>query len=107
MDQGTIKQINKAGNDIDFTTEDFPTHYAQEAVIGTSFFDFSLVFIQNSIKGKTPVTSVTFPPAVAKQIASILQSNIERYEETFGEIKVPSPPQNGMNKSTKYEGGIS
>ena len=104
MDKEQLRQLNKAGNDIDFTTRDFPTHYAQEAVIGSSFYDFSLVFIQNSIKGKIPVTSVTFPPAVAKQIASILQANIERYEEAFGEIKVPSLTS---NTGGNYEGGIS
>lgn len=104
MAKDPLRPLAKAGNDIDFTATDFPTHYAQEAVIGSSFYDFSLVFIQNSIKGKVPVTSITFPPAVAKQIASILQANIQRYEEVYGEIKVLSMPS---NTSGNYEGGIS
>ena len=99
MDKTTIQRTK--ANDIDFTTAEFPTHYAQEAIVGSSFYDFSLVFIQNSIRGKNPVASITFPPAMAKQLASILQSNVERYEQTYGEIKLP------QNQGAAVEGGIS
>ena len=99
MEKTTVQRTN--ANDIDFTTAEFPTLYAQEAIVGSSFYDFSLVFIQNSIRGKNPVASVTFPPAMAKQLASLLQSNVERYEQAYGEIKLP------QNQSPAIEGGIS
>ena len=95
------KKQDAAVNDIDFTKGDFPIFYAQEAVVGSSYYDFSLVFIQNSIRGKDAVASVTVPPAMAKQLASILQSNIERYEENFGEKKLTPRQGSGL------EGGIS
>ncbi len=99
MEKANVKR--PSANDIDFTTAEFPTLYAQEAIVGSSFYDFSLVFIQNSIRGKIPVASVTFPPAMAKQLASILQSNVERYEQAYGEIKLPK------NQGAAFEGGIS
>lgn len=90
--------------EIDFTTAEFPTLYAQEVVVGSSFYDFSLVFIQSSIRGKQPVTSVTLPPAVAKQLAGLLTANVARYEENFGEIKIPGT---AVVPAGGYEGGLS
>ncbi len=98
------KKQRASANDIDFTKADFPAFYAQEAIVGSSFYDFSFVFIQNSIKGKLPVASITFPPAVAKQLASILSANVARYEKLNGEIKLPATP---LSTGGIIQGGIS
>ena len=84
--------------EIDLTSEDFPTFYSQEALVGSSFYDFSVVFFRNNIQGKKAVAGVTFPPTMAKQLAALLHENVRRYEEMFGEIRMPP-----KNVSTKFE----
>ncbi len=58
-------------------------------MVGVSFYDFSLVFFQDSYKGTKPVANITIPPAAAKQLSQTLQEYIEAYEENYGDIALP------------------
>lgn len=82
--------------EIDLSREDFPNYYSQEALVGSSFYDFSIVFFHNSVQGKKAVAGVTMPPTMAKQLAALLQENVRRYEDMFGEIRMP--PKNAKQK---------
>lgn len=65
-------------------------YYANHVEIVGSLFDFALTFGQ-IIEGldKPKINSrITMSPQHAKAFANALNSNIARYEETFGEIKI-------------------
>ena len=77
-------------SDSNAPSAEFPVIYSQQAMVGVSFYDFSMVFFQESYKGTNPVANVTMPPAAAKHLAGVLADYVAAYEETYGEI--PAPP---------------
>lgn len=68
---------------------DYPVVYAQQVMVGASFFDFSLVFFQESFRGNLPVANITLPPATAKNLARVLGEYVANYEKQFQEIRLP------------------
>lgn len=80
-------------------TPDLPVLYSQQAMVGVSFYDFSLVFFQESFRGNHPVANVTLPPAAAKQLAETLADYVEAYEEEYGEIALPPSAPTGEDES--------
>lgn len=74
---------------------EFPVLYSQQVLVGASFYDFSLVFFQESFRGSEPVANVALPPAAAKQLAALLQDAVARFEEEHGEIALPPEPAAG------------
>ncbi|MBP6942018.1 MAG: DUF3467 domain-containing protein [Syntrophorhabdaceae bacterium] len=63
------------------------THGAEEFIIDW--------FLQ-SPNGPHLVSRIIVAPGHMKRIASAFQENIERYEESFGKIKVAEPPPNPL-----------
>jgi hypothetical protein len=74
---------------------DSPVFYSQQAMVGVSFYDFSLVFFQESFAGSRPVANVTMPPAAAKLLAETLGDYVDAYEERYGAIRLP-PEEDGF-----------
>jgi len=72
---------------------EFPVLYSQQVMVGASFYDFSLVFFQESFRGNQPVANVALPPAAAKKLAQVLGEYVGMYEENFGVIR--RPPEDG------------
>lgn len=83
----------EASSEPEEVPDDFPLFYAQQVMVGTSFYDLSLVFIQDSFKGSRPVAGITLPPAAAKHLAHLLNENVRAYEEQMGEIALPPEPE--------------
>ncbi len=69
--------------------EEFPVLYSQQVLVGSSFYDFSLVFLQESYRGSRPVANVALPPATAKHLVQLLADAVAAWEEANGEIALP------------------
>jgi len=79
---------------INTLAQDFATYYANNAAFGISAFDFSVIFgeITGVQDDKTLVlqrAKVIMSPLHAKLFSRIMAANVKKFEETFGEIKVP------------------
>lgn len=88
--------------EITVPTEQLEGVYSNLAVITHSSAEFILDFIR-VLPGvaKSPVKSrVVMAPEHAKRLLFALQSNIQKYEQAFGEIRFPGNPaqsQGGFN----------
>jgi hypothetical protein len=82
--------------------DDFPILYSQQAMVGVSFYDFSLVFFQESYRGNHPVANIAIPPAAAKLLAETLSEYVETYEAEYGEIRLP-PAREDEDESDEEE----
>lgn len=88
----------------DAPSGDFPVVYSQQAMVGVSFYDFSLVFFQESYKGTNPVANVTMPPVAAKHLAGVLADYVSAYEKSYGEIPAPPDEAEDEDEAAPEEG---
>ena len=79
--------------------------YCNRAIITHSTSEFILDFVR-VMPGleKAPVKSrIILTPEHAKRLLMSLNENISKYEQIFGEIKIPVPQLNPFNVKTKGE----
>jgi hypothetical protein len=75
-------------------TAGFTSEYANSARITVSLWDFSFLFGEMEESGPellkvSEKLKVTMSPQHAKVFHKVLEQNIRKYEEKFGEIKLP------------------
>jgi hypothetical protein len=90
---------------IELTKEIGEGNYANLTVITHSTSEFILDFVR-VMPGveKAPVKSrIILTPEHAKRLLMSLNENISKYEQIFGEIKIPVPQINPFNVKTKGE----
>ncbi|MBR4999571.1 MAG: DUF3467 domain-containing protein [Rikenellaceae bacterium] len=90
---------------IELTKEVGEGNYANLTVITHSTSEFILDFVR-VMPGleKAPVKSrIILTPEHAKRLLMSLNENISKYEQIFGEIKIPVPQLNPFNVKTKGE----
>ena len=90
---------------IELTKEVGEGNYANLTVITHSTSEFILDFVR-VMPGleKAPVKSrIILTPEHAKRLLMSLNENISKYEQIFGEIKIPGPQLNPFNVKTKGE----
>ena len=90
---------------IELTKEVGEGNYANLTVITHSTSEFILDFVR-VMPGveKAPVKSrIILTPEHAKRLLMSLNENISKYEQIFGEIKIPVPQINPFNVKTKGE----
>ena len=90
---------------IELTKEVGEGNYANLTVITHSTSEFTLDFVR-VMPGleKAPVKSrIILTPEHAKRLLMSLNENISKYEQIFGEIKIPVPQINPFNVKTKGE----
>ena len=90
---------------IELTKEVGEGNYANLTVITHSTSEFILDFVR-VMPGveKAPVKSrIILTPEHAKRLLMSLNENITKYEQIFGEIKIPVPQINPFNVKTKGE----
>lgn len=90
---------------IELTKEVGEGNYANLTVISHSTSEFILDFVR-VMPGmeKAPVKSrIILTPEHAKRLLMSLSENISKYEQIFGEIKIPVPQINPFNVKTKGE----
>ena len=91
MDKQDKKKISKKTISIDISSELEKGTYANQVIIGHSqkefILDFGLILPPgNKLK---IVSRVITNPVDAKVLAMVLNENISRYEQMFGNIQVP------------------
>ena len=89
---------------INVSPDKMEARYSDFAIVAKNALGFNLDFAQRIPGGKQVniVARVAMTPQHAKLFAQILQKNIEKYEDEFGEIKVPQ----GVRPPTAKEGGV-
>ena len=90
---------------IELTPEVAEGIYSNLAIISHSSSEFVIDFAR-TMPGvpKAPVKSrVILAPEHAKRLLMSLNENISKYEQIFGEIKIPVPQLNPFNVKTKGE----
>jgi hypothetical protein len=90
---------------IELTKEVGEGNYANLTVITHSTSEFILDFVRVMPRlEKAPVKSrIILTPEHAKRLLMSLNENISKYEQIFGEIKIPVPQINPFNVKTKGE----
>lgn len=70
-------------------------HYSNFAVVVHTALEFSIDFIQNmpGMPKASVRARIIMVPGQVKALAEMFNINIARYEEKFGEIKMPKQPE--------------
>lgn len=80
-------------------TPDYREHYANSVQVRLNLMDFLLEFgtasqVVPDTVTLTAFTGIYMSPQQAKALMSVLQHNVQQYENAFGEIHL-GPPQGG------------
>ena len=90
---------------IELTKEVGEGNYANLTVITHSTSEFILDFVRvmPGVEKATVKSRIILTPEHAKRLLMSLNENISKYEQIFGEIKIPVPQINPFNVKTKGE----
>ena len=74
------------------TEQVIPEVYANTALTNFSPYEFetTMGLGSNNYEGVRPVVNIRMSPQFMKEFAEMLQENVQKYEENFGEIKLPT-----------------
>src|SRR5437899_1996689 len=74
----------------EFVEIPFPNFYANSANVGHTFMDFALTFMERlDPKHATIKARIVTSPVHAKLLLEALQIQLKKYEELYGEIRIP------------------
>jgi hypothetical protein len=91
-----MAQTDNKTQKLEFSTSpDFQSYYANSARITVNVWDFRLLLgeVEEATQELLRVSEkvkITMSPQHAKVFSRVLAENVKKYEETFGEIKVPA-----------------
>lgn len=84
-----------------------PVFYSNAINLKFGIYDFQLFLGQETVVENKPyvkvLAKVVLSPQHAKVVAQMLAENVKRYEEVFGEIKLPAEPFTQVFKSEVKE----
>jgi hypothetical protein len=81
---------DERGNYVEFPFETFYTNYAS---VSSTFFDFNILVLDRFNEDATSIkTRLVMTPAHGKLLALALAEQVRRYEERWGEIRLPPLP---------------
>jgi hypothetical protein len=88
---------------INITPDKIEAHYSDFAIVAKNALGFNLDFAQRIPGGNQVniVSRIAMSPQHAKLFLEVFRKNVEKYEEDFGEIRIPQ----GAKVPTK-EGGV-
>ena len=86
-----MKDTKEKLNETNPVQVNVPEIYSNAALVNISPYEFEITLGLGSsnYEGVKPVVNLRLSPQYAKEFADILTRNVELYEESFGEIKIP------------------
>ena len=74
-----------------FVEVPFPNFYTNTISIGNNFMEFSFSFLERlDLENVTIKARAVMTPAHAKLLLRALQARVDKFEQMYGEIRIPS-----------------